>query len=124
MRQFAIGLLVITILTGCTDTIYYYQKTSVGLDVSASTPERSGHVILGYKRRFATIVPEVEKDGEAVSVISCTRLEKEGMFDLAVYEDLATGDAATAFADAVSNSRAGQAANGDFMKCFRGGEGG
>ncbi|HAD26793.1 MAG TPA: hypothetical protein DCF61_13755 [Alphaproteobacteria bacterium] len=124
MRQLAIGLLLVTMLTGCTDTIYYYQKTTVGLDVSASTPEQSGHAVLGYKRRFATIVPEVEKDGEAVSVISCTRLEKEGMFDLAVYEDLATGDAAIAFGDAVGRSGAGQAGNSDFMKCFREGEGG
>lgn len=124
MRQLAIGLLLVTMLTGCTDTIYYYQKTTVGLDVSASTPEQSGHAVLGYKRRFATIVPEVEKDGEAVSVISCTRLKKEGMFDLAVYEDLATGDAAIAFGDAVGRSGAGQAENSDFMKCFREGEGG
>ncbi len=122
MRQLAIALLLVTMLAGCTDTIYYYQKTTVGLDVSASTPEQSGHAVLGYKRRFATIVPEAEKDGEAVSVISCTRLKKERLFDLAVYEDLATGDAAVAFGDAVAKSNAGQSQNSDFMKCFREGE--
>lgn len=115
MRRIILMLAVTGFIGGCSDTLYYYQKTTAGFDASASTPERSGHVVLGYKRRFATIVPEVAKDGEAVSVISCTQLHKEGMFDLEVSEDLATGTAAVNFATALSGNSSG---DGLFARCF------
>ena len=100
-------------LSGCSEAVYTYARTTVGIDVTQSTPDQTLDVTIGYKRRFVALVPE-GNGGDSVSVLTCTRIEKDGLFDFFVDDALATGEAAT-----------GLAGNADvtgaegFRKCFR-----
>ncbi|MBX3489308.1 hypothetical protein [Parvibaculum sp.] len=105
-------------LSGCTDSVYYYARTTVGIDVSSSTAEQNADVTVGFKRRFVSLVPPGPRssDGagnDALSVLSCTRLTKEAFFEFNIDEAMATGDAATNWAgdEAVTGSAA-------FRDCF------
>ncbi len=101
-------------LSGCSDAIYFYQRSTVGFNAAANTPEGAGYMRLGYGRRFIAAVPETD-GGEAVSIISCSTIDKNGMYDISVSEDLMTGGAATVFADKVKE---GGSTNASAVKCF------
>tara|TARA_R110000868_G_scaffold139015_1_gene353679 strand:- start:1292 stop:1645 length:354 start_codon:yes stop_codon:yes gene_type:complete len=101
-------------LSGCSDAIYFYQRSTVGFNAAASTPEGAGYVRLGYGRRFLAAVPEKD-GGEAVSIVSCSTIDKNGMYDIRVSENLMTGDAATKFA---KNVKKDGSKEGSAVKCF------
>lgn len=95
-------------LTACEPTnLYVGSNTIVGVNGSMNTQQTAGHLIVGYDRRFAAIVPKSvptgEGDGkEAMSVLSCSELRVEGIFLTGFTEYLATGEAAKKFAESVA----------------------
>lgn len=90
-------------LTACQPTnLYVGSNTIVGLNGSMNTEQTAGHLILGYDRKFAAIVPKSvptgEGDGkEAMAVLSCSELKVQGIFLTGFTEYLATGQAALDF---------------------------
>ena len=81
------------------------HSTVVGLNAAGSVDRGSGHLIIGYDRHFGAIVPKsvpVEEGEEAMSVLSCSDLKVDGIFLAGFTEYLATGRAATGFAEAVA----------------------
>jgi hypothetical protein len=90
-------------LTACQPTnLYLGSNTIVGVNGSMNTEQTAGHLIVGYDRRFAAIVPKSvptgEGDGkEAMAVLSCSELKVEGIFLTGFTEYLATGQAALDF---------------------------
>jgi hypothetical protein len=97
-------------LTACQPTnLYVGSNTVVGVNGSMNTEQTAGHLIVGYDRRFAAIVPKSvptgEADGkEAMAVLSCSELRVEGIFLTGFTEYLATGKAATRFAANVAGT--------------------
>jgi hypothetical protein len=97
-------------LTACQPTnLYVGSNTVVGVNGSMNTEQTAGHLIVGYDRRFAAIVPKSvptgEGDGrEAMAVLSCSELRVEGIFLTGFTEYLATGRAARKFAAAVAGT--------------------
>src|SRR4030095_15528226 len=78
-------------LTACDPTnLYVGSNTVVGVNGSMNTQETAGHLIVGYDRRFAAIVPKsvpvLDAEGkdtggkEAMAVLSCSELRVEGIF--------------------------------------------
>lgn len=94
-------------LTGCEPTnLYVAHTTVVGLNAATNLDQSSGHLILGYDRKFAAVVPKsvpVKEGKEAMSVLSCSDLKVDGIFLAHFTEYLATGKAATGFAKAVKD---------------------
>ena len=85
--------------------LYVAHTTVVGLNAATNLDQSSGHLIVGYDRKFAAIVPKsvpVEEGQEAMSVLSCSDLKVDGIFLSGFTEYLATGRAATGFAEAVA----------------------
>jgi len=117
MRIPAIALCLATAvgLAGCEATnLYVAHNTVVGVNGAMNADSKSGHVIVGYDRKFAAIVPKsaapvddgtgVPPDAhEAMSVLSCSDLEVKGIFLTGFTEYLATGVAAKRFAAQVKN---------------------
>jgi len=93
-------------LTGCEPTnLYVAHTTVVGLNAATNMDQSSGHLIFGYDRKFAAIVPKsvpVEEGQEAMSVLSCSDLKVDGIFLAGFTEYLATGRAASGFAEGVA----------------------
>jgi hypothetical protein len=93
-------------LTACEPTnLYVAHSTVVGLNAAGSVDRSSGHLIIGYDRHFGAIVPKsvpVEEGMEAMSVLSCSDLKVDGIFLAGFTEYLATGRAATGFAEEVA----------------------
>jgi hypothetical protein len=115
MRIQAVTLCLVSAagLAGCEATnLYVAHNTVVGVNGAMNADSRSGHVIIGYDRKFAAIVPKsappvddgtgVPPDAhEAMSVLSCSDLEVKGIFLTGFTEYLATGIAAKRFAGQV-----------------------
>lgn len=93
-------------LTACEPTnLYVAHTTVIGLNAATNMDQSSGHLIIGYDRKFGAIVPKsvpVEEGKEAMSVLSCSDLKVDGIFLAGFTEYLATGRAATGFAKAVA----------------------
>ncbi len=89
-------------LTGCTaENLFVTHRTVVGVNASVNADQTKGHLTVGYKRGFFTIAPKsVETDDgiEAMSVLSCSELEVDGIRLSKFVEQLATGKAAQIFA--------------------------
>ncbi|HET6160389.1 MAG TPA: hypothetical protein VFE34_18740 [Dongiaceae bacterium] len=139
-RRFAIAtgaaLALIAELTGCQPTnLYVGSNTIVGLNGAMNADQTAGHLIVGYDRRFAAIVPKsapvLKDDGsidqsnlnahEAMGVLSCSELKVQGIFVTGFTEYLATGDAAREFAKQVADPSAAsnnQATTADMTKFF------
>lgn len=90
-------------LTACQPTnLYIGSNTIVGVNGSMNTEQTAGHLIVGYDRRFAAIVPKSVPTGEgegkeAMAVLSCSELKVQGIFLTGFTEYLATGQAALDF---------------------------
>jgi hypothetical protein len=99
-------------LTACEPTnLYVGSNTVVGVNGSMNTQQTAGHLIVGYDRRFAAIVPKsvpmADSEGEeAMAVLSCSELRVEGIFLTGFTEYLATGQAAKTFAENVAKKDA------------------
>jgi hypothetical protein len=127
------ALALIAGLTACEPTnLYVSSNTVVGVNGAMNADQTSGHLIVGYDRRFAAIVPKsahvLKDDGsidesvsedarEAMSVLSCSELEVDGIFLTGFTEYLATGEAARKFAENVADERT-IAANAAMAKIF------
>ena len=91
-------------LAACEPTnLYVGSNTVVGVNGSMNTQQTAGHLIVGYDRRFAAVVPtsvpmEDSEVEEAMAVLSCSELRVEGIFLTGFTEYLATGQAAKTFA--------------------------
>lgn len=121
MRLLTTGLagviLGTSLLAGCatSDQVFYYQRSVVGIDASASTAEAAGSLTVGFRRRFIAYVPPVgsAEGDEAMSVVSCVDLRSTNLFGFSVNEAMATGDAANAYASQLSGQ------NPTFFDCFK-----
>lgn len=92
----AAALAIACAASACTPSIYYYQRSVLGVSAAASTPESGGHLVVGVNRKIVPIVQSAENaaDGEAMSFIGCTETTIEGLFDISVKDYTATGQAA------------------------------
>ncbi len=120
-----IGLMVL-VLGGCAnwgEQLYVAHDTKLGIDASINTATTSGSIDLGYDRRFVTFVPrsvEIEEGDadarEVMSVIACSNL-RVGIISIDYYdESMATGRAATLFAEALAKQ--GKRTAEDYFACF------
>ncbi len=95
-------------LAACDPTNLYVAHTTVlGVNGAMNADQTSGHLIIGYDRKFAAIVPTsvpTEYGTEAMSVLSCSDLKVDGIFLAGFTEYLATGRAAEGFAKAVAET--------------------
>ena len=105
-KRSAIAAGLALMLSACEPVnLYVAHSTIVGLNAAVSVDRSSGHLIVGYDRHFGAIVPKsvpVEEGKEAMSVLSCSDLKVDGIFLAGFTEYLATGRAATGFAEAVA----------------------
>jgi hypothetical protein len=93
------------VLYACEPTNLYVAHTTVlGVNGAMNADQSSGHLIVGYDRKFGAAVPKSvdTTDGkEAMSVLSCSDVKVDGIFLAAFTEYLATGKAAQGFAQKV-----------------------
>src|SRR5262245_39737316 len=89
--QITIAIALAAGLMACQPTnLYVSSNTVVGVNGAMNADQTAGHLIIGYDRRFAAIVPKsapiVDGEGEldrsadpkaheAMSVLSCSELE-------------------------------------------------
>lgn len=115
LKRFWPILILVFILHGCEATqLYIVHKTVIGIDAAVNNEQRSGHLVIGYDRRFLAISPKsVEvaetkeepnkaqndsKPRDTMSVLSCSHTEVDGLFLTKFVERLATGATAYKFA--------------------------
>jgi hypothetical protein len=103
--------------------LYVAHDTKLGIDASYNAAMTAGSIDLGYDRRFVTWVPrsvEIDDDDpdakEAMSVIACSRLQVGALNILYYDESMATGRAATMFAQRLKENE-GIVAK-DYFECF------
>ncbi len=103
-----LGLLVLAGgLAACSDTapLYIASHSVVGVNAAVSQNMSSGHLIIGYDRKFSTnppssvVDPQARDEKEAMSVLNCTEVVVDGIFLSSFREHLATGKAAIELAD-------------------------
>jgi hypothetical protein len=101
----AVAVVLAAIICGCEPTNLYVAHTTVlGVNGAMNADQSSGHVIIGYDRKFAAVVPksvDTEDGKESMSVLSCSDVKVDGLFLAAFTEYLATGKAAKGFAKKV-----------------------
>ncbi|MFS2318105.1 hypothetical protein RMQ97_09215 [Maricaulis sp. D1M11] len=125
-KHLGLILVSITSLSACSksDHVYYYQRSVLGVDASASTAEQGGGLTVGFRRNFLAYVPtqtnevtptEVTPKQSTMSVIACAEVEIVNAFGFDVNEAMATGEAALIYADKVAQGAAGP------FSCFQGG---
>jgi hypothetical protein len=106
VQRFAVATAVTLILSACEPVnLYVAHSTVVGLNMAGNVDRSSGHLIVGYDRHFGAIVPKsvpVKEGKEAMSVLSCSDMKVDGIFLAGFTEYLATGRAATGFAEEVA----------------------
>lgn len=100
------------ICAACTPSVYYYQRSVVGISAAASTASGGGHLMVGANRQIVPVIQSANgsANGEAMSFIGCTETEIKDIFNVSVTDYTATGAAADAIA------RAG--VNQDLEACF------
>jgi hypothetical protein len=127
----------LTGLTACDPTnLYVASNTVIGVNGAMNLDQTAGHLIVGYDRRFAAIVPKSApildpktgeldptadpKAHEAMSVLSCSQMEVDTIFLTGFTEYLATGEAARRFAAKVAERSPlhRDAAIGQFFDCY------
>ena len=129
----AAGLALLTLaplLAACDATnLYLGHRTVVGVNAAVNQDQTTGHVIIGYDRKFGAIVPvsapplangriAPNPDArEAMSVLSCSELEIDGIFLTGFKEYLATGAAATNFAKKITTPET-RAAMKEIFDCY------
>lgn len=109
-------------LAACSDTapLYIVSHSVVGVNAAVSQNMSSGHLIIGYDRKFSTNPPrsvvDADADGEkeAMSVLNCTEVVVDGIFLSSFREHLATGQAAIDLAEGLKGDA--DAAN-KFFEC-------
>ena len=126
----------ITLLTGCEpNQLYLTTHTVVGVNAQVNPDQSSGHLVIGYDRTFATVMPrsvEGKKAGttDAMTALACSSVWVKGITIKRYSESIATGEAAETFArnltvnaDATGGAQATaadrKAALKDFFDCFK-----
>lgn len=106
------------ILTACVQDagrqLYVAHDTVVGINAHVNNARNSGSLIIGYDRNFVALVPRsvttdtnhAPKDKEAMSAISCSKMEIKRIFLTKFIERLATGQAAETLASSINDSSA------------------
>lgn len=98
------AMLTLGLLCGCAaENLLVTHRTVVGVNAAVNADQTKGRLVVGYKRSFLTIAPKsVEDDDdtrEAMSVLSCSELEVDGIRLSRFVEQLATGKAAKLLAN-------------------------
>lgn len=105
-RRFILAAGIALTLSACEPVnMYVAHSTVLGLNAAGALDRSSGHLIIGYDRRFGAIIPKsvpVPEGMEAMSVLSCSDLKVDGIFLTGFTEYLATGKAAEGFARIVA----------------------
>jgi hypothetical protein len=127
----------VMLLTACEpNQLYLASHTVLGVNAAVNPEQTNGWLIVGYDRTFATVIPRSApppagadpQTRDAMSVLACSSLSVQGITIKSYTESLATGKAATLFADklkngandvAVEQQRATLAKVKDFFSCFR-----
>lgn len=96
---------------GCTSLekqLYIASDTSLGVNGAVNTAQTAGKIVIGYDRKFVTVVPKMNPNAESdvMSAYNCTHVEIKGLRISKFRERLASGEAAT---NLVSNMRNGNA---------------
>jgi len=109
LKRLSAATMGVALLAGCEPThLYVVHTTVVGVDAGVNTQQTAGHLIVGYDRKFAAVVPKsvARDDGgkEAMAALSCSETEVSGIFLTGFTEYLATGEAAKEFAARLGRS--------------------
>lgn len=121
MSRLTLVLAACTTLAGCSaSSLYVAHHTVVGVNGAMDSNQTSGHLLVGYDRHFAAVVPRGVPDDdqggkEAMSVLNCSRLEVDGIFLSRFTESLATGRAARNFSRKVKDGGKGS----KFFECVK-----
>lgn len=121
----------VSVLTGCdANQLYMGSRTVVGINAAVNTNLNDGWLIVGYDRTFATAIPrsvsEPVKDQtgrttgqkqESMTAMACSSLAVNGVTVKHFKESVATGEAASRFAEGLSTVNAKPMK--DFFDCFR-----
>lgn len=130
VRSLAFG--VITLLAaGCaSENVFIAHRTVVGVNAAVDSNQASGHLLVGYDRRFFTVSPTVVGDSarpdemEAMTVLSCSEVEVTGITLTKFNEQIATGRAARELALAIEANKGSDAAAKVIFDCWKTKEGG
>lgn len=125
-------------LAGCeAQQLYIASHTVIGVNASVNQARSAGKLMIGYDRDFAVVIPksvdrfssaeEPNADGtkkkvvvkyrDAMSAMSCTDMEVDGIFMTRFSESIATGYAAENFASKLALQGASVQAE-KFFSCF------
>ncbi len=143
IRQSILLLAAPLLLAGCeAQQLYVTSQTVIGINASLNEARTAGKLVIGYDRDFAVIIPksvdrvliaeEPTVDGtkknvaiqyrDAMSAMSCTEMEVNGIFMTRFTESMATGYAARNFAGQLAKTGNEQKAR-EFFACFESGKG-
>jgi hypothetical protein len=125
----AIAFLAV-LLSACEPAqLYLANHTVVGINAKVNPEQGTGTLLIGYDRTFATVIPrsvEHQENGlvtrDAMSALVCSNLVVDGITIRRYTESLATGQAATKFADHLgTQTDAAVAATKirEFFDCFK-----
>ena len=115
------------LLCGCEPTqLYLASHTVVGINGRVNPQQGTGTLLIGYDRTFATVIPRsVDKPQgglaarDAMSALVCSNLIVDGITIRKYTESLATGQAATQFADHLTKTEDPAGKIKDFFDCFK-----
>ena len=121
-------LAILPLLCACDATnLYVGHRTIVGMNAAVNNDQTTGHLIIGYDRKFGAVVPVsvpvAKPDGtisdahDAMSVLSCSELNIDGIFLSGFKEYLATGQAARNFVTALKEAK--QSGNANRVVAFK-----
>jgi hypothetical protein len=112
---YAAGLVALTLGSGCSNALLFYETGKVALSLEARPNDASQPVqgSLAFKQRTAAVVPPL-KNGDAGAMISSFRFAKEPGFTgpITIQTALITGAAATKVVEEKKSSQVAQAISG------------
>lgn len=110
-------------LGGCdANQLYLAYQTNLGINAAINPETNSGHLMVGYNRDFAAVVPKSvpvkdrPNERDAMAALVCSDLVVDGIFLKKYSESVATGQAAILFAKAL---RDGKNQSDDFFDCYK-----
>jgi len=128
-QNLAVIASVLVLLPTCEPAqLYLANHTVVGINAKVNPEQGNGILVIGYDRTFATVIPrsvEQQENGlvtrDAMSALVCSNLVVDGITIRRYTESLATGQAATNFANnlGAQNNAAAAAKIKNFFDCFQ-----
>ena len=128
-QKVAVIAAVLVLLSACEPAqLYLANHTVVGINAKVNPEQGNGILVIGYDRTFATVIPrsvEQQENGlvtrDAMSALVCSNLVVDGITIRRYTESLATGQAATNFANnlGAQNNAAAAAKIKNFFDCLQ-----